>query len=656
LGGIHEATPGSINLDALGLVDGNKYDWDFFFCERKECSSSLRIKTSIYFKQQRALDHEEIKQPDGSTIFRIIKRVGGSGACGSSTDSLKEVEPKPGDLSYVLYDAGGVKVKDLAEGVSYGGINIATPRVSVDTSKITDLAPGTYRIVFFEPALTRIQDDVVFTVSARNQVVLDPPYKVDAASGSLVRVIAANRYKETLVAQPGSYTLTFTSGLKVYQDSGKTTEVANGASLTTAVSGYDTLWVAGDASAQEEKTYMLTIPATANSVSITFKLPPLDLPRASSAAAYDDDADGKIDRMAVTYDRDITAAPPKQVAYAWPVGSVSVTLQASDLVIAGTILSAKPKASTAEAPINTAGPGSLTSTYQARGKDSTQTLAIQDKAAPVLIKAEMIPGSGSAADILRFTFSEPIAEGSITVPPKDLFRYRLNATGSELVFEPDSAHWNGNKDGVDLFFPVGTTPSPRPGNLVRILGGAGGIADGAGNTPGPNSRFRIITGQSRSEIKTVTYWKIDPGAIVEPGSLLAPSLEPSDAKVEAVVKRTGRLGHLIKVDLGDYAQTDDFNHVNPADVTLEYQVSYFTNHGLPVADKQATLTCLDPLFQGDCREHRGFVFIGWNFTAKDGQKAATGAYVARVHYKVKVGGVTKESGALDQIWGILRTQ
>src|SRR6185369_8272274 len=92
----------------------------------------------------------------------------------------------------------------------------------------------------------------------------------------------------------------------------------------------------------------------------------------------------------------------------------------------------------------------------------------------------------------------------------------------------------------------------------------------------------------------------------------------------------------------------------PAQVTLEYHVSYFTNHGEPVADGKRTIACTDPIFQGDCVTHRGFLFIGWNGTAKQGQKVATGAYVARLNYAIKVAGQVKESRSLDQIWGVLR--
>jgi fibro-slime domain-containing protein len=52
LGGIHGAASGSVNLDTLGLIAGNTYDFDFFFAERHTTESNLKIETSIALQQQ----------------------------------------------------------------------------------------------------------------------------------------------------------------------------------------------------------------------------------------------------------------------------------------------------------------------------------------------------------------------------------------------------------------------------------------------------------------------------------------------------------------------------------------------------------------------------------------------------------------------------
>jgi fibro-slime domain-containing protein len=47
LGGVHSAEEQEIDLDTLGLTDGQRYDFDFFFAERHTTESNFTISTSI---------------------------------------------------------------------------------------------------------------------------------------------------------------------------------------------------------------------------------------------------------------------------------------------------------------------------------------------------------------------------------------------------------------------------------------------------------------------------------------------------------------------------------------------------------------------------------------------------------------------------------
>jgi len=47
LGGIHNEVTGQLNLDTLGLTEGQIYPLDFFWCERHVVGSNLRIETSL---------------------------------------------------------------------------------------------------------------------------------------------------------------------------------------------------------------------------------------------------------------------------------------------------------------------------------------------------------------------------------------------------------------------------------------------------------------------------------------------------------------------------------------------------------------------------------------------------------------------------------
>jgi len=300
----------------------------------------------------------------------------------------------------------------------------------------------------------------------------------------------------------------------------------------------------------------------------------------------------------------------------------------------------------------TSGTGTFKSVYQARKLDSTQEVPLLDRMVPILTKAEIT--LGKTEDTLRLTFSEPTSAGSIKVSPKDLFTFKSMATDAPAAYDPQSLTWNADGTEATLIFANAATNIPHAGSLVRIEDGPGHVVDQAGNTAGPASRYRAITGPKRSVIQTVTYREIAPDQTLLNEPMVVPSLQPINSLVADVVEGTGRMGHLIKTDLGGYAVKDDFTDVDPSQVTFEYQANYFTNLGASVAKDKRTLSCLDLVYKGDCLTHRGYLFIGWNYKAENGAKVATGAYVARIRYLIKVKGQVVENGGLDQVWGILR--
>jgi hypothetical protein len=70
---------------------------------------------------------------------------------------------------------------------------------------------------------------------------------------------------------------------------------------------------------------------------------------------------------------------------------------------------------------------------------------------------------------------------------------------------------------------------------------------------------------------------------------------------------------------------------------------------------KGSLACTDKdVFQGDCRAHRGRLFLGWNYLTETGNKVSTGAYVALFNFQVKVQGKASAQGGIKEVWGILR--
>jgi fibro-slime domain-containing protein len=757
LGGVHTPKSDSIDLDKLSLTAGKTYKWDFFYCDRQPCGSSLRIKTSIFFLQQRSLfGIESPGSTPGSVKLEIWKRTGGNGSCATAGEKVDST--KASNLTYQVIDAAGKVIKDLTNpGTFYnGGISISEPVITVDTAKMVpgELIGGAiYHVVAFEPANQKVKVDVPFKVPMRNYVDFDKPATASVPLGQLVLVVVSNRDQAGAPAAGVlSYSPIVPPGLQVFTNAAGTAKAA--ATLSTNADGLDTLWVGGDPAATADRTYILSLPAPAklsptltftvptdrvdfvaplsrdtligkiviidlqavdktgpiakalpytliipaglkvysdaggtvataggttdangkariyatadssgnpvdqtyilgivaspSTVTLKFRMPAIDVPKALSAGIFDDDGDGIADRITANYDRDIALAQPKSVAYKWPGSNPPVT--ATGVAVAGKILTVKGQFSPA---ILTAGTGVFSSTYHPRADDITQEIPLDDRIGPVIKSAEIFLGKGQ--DTLRIRFSEPTSAAAPASDPSTWFGLQRETEGTVEHVRPLSVAWKDDRSEVTLIYTSTAIDVPRAGNRIRIEDGAKPlvITDDRGNSSGPAPRFRVIKGDPRTEIQTVTYREISP--IAGAGPAIEPTWHPMTDTVTKVVEETGRLGHLIKTDLGSFAVGENFDPVAPDKLFLDYHVGYFTNLGAPVNGAEGSIACNDPvLFKGDCTKYRGFIFLGWNFTSKQGNKVGTGVYVARLHTTVRVAGKRVAGRDLDQLWGLVR--
>lgn len=774
LGGVHIPQSQTVDMDKQGLKADSTYKWDLFYCDRQPSGSSLRIKTSIYFKQQRALDTTMTVTKVGNTTIttiEIFKLVGGNGSCASVGTTTTKTPPT--NLIYELRDAAGAILDTLKTGPSHdGGITITPPKVVVDPDAIRDLKPGKYNIVAYEAANAGLKVNYPFIVPSRSFVDFDPivppsGYSLDTLVSAVIPVVAANREGATLVpaaekynvvisagakvytdkamtpaslisstqlttelsgldtlwvtgdpagpdnqvvtlkAQGSSKTVTITFKLpppivvefqapftvdvpvttvvqviaatyqkgvfkdttmgykvaltnpnnaKVYSDKALTLPVATGASLTTEATGYDTLWVVGDPTAFTDQVVTLITVNSTKSVTVTFRLPPVVLPKILSAGIYDRDANGVGDTIVAVFDSSLVAKPPKQISYAWPQSGTAVNMAGNALTglvdAAGTLVTLA--VDTTGKPKLTAGQGVFTATYVVRGKDTTISAPLTDMIPPLLTNAEAHQGNNTS-DTLVLTFSEPV---KITgnIPKEQWFDFKTG-TDSVLNYAPTTVGWTDGNTTAILVFAAGT-PSPQPGQKVRIAPGAGRLADAQGNGVTEKSRYRVIGGLKRTGISSATYLVGDAKFANrnEPAILiLRTPLGDSAKKISA---ETGRLGHLIKIDLGDYVVSDDFIKVTPADVHFKWSLVFYTNTGTYVNSASGDLQCTDPvLFKGDCTQsaYRGNLFLGWNLTTHEGAKCGTGAYIARLKFKAFAGQkVVAEKNNHDERWGFVR--
>ena len=140
LGGVHGAQSASVQLDKLGLVEGNSYPFDFFFCERRTTQSHMKITTSLDLKNVGSFNVlVEAPSTGVRTYEPIYSTTSGQGCAVSSSEGAT-----PG--RYVLTGPGITTPIVLPVGVSYGGLTLNPARTELiyDSLAVTGLPAGNY--------------------------------------------------------------------------------------------------------------------------------------------------------------------------------------------------------------------------------------------------------------------------------------------------------------------------------------------------------------------------------------------------------------------------------------------------------------------------------------------------------------------------------
>jgi len=164
LGGTHLAAPGYVNLDKIGLTEGEEYNMNIFFCDRRTTMSNVRIATNMYFAQSSGIMSNGNAKGDGAEI--CLQKDEGAGTCaayaaGGVTSGPQIICGKPAcDLTsfYVENRKGDVQYQldptlnsencrlEGQDYICYGGLRIATSecKVYIDQPKVS--LPGTWYV------------------------------------------------------------------------------------------------------------------------------------------------------------------------------------------------------------------------------------------------------------------------------------------------------------------------------------------------------------------------------------------------------------------------------------------------------------------------------------------------------------------------------
>lgn len=172
IGGQHHSADGSVNLDDLGLVEGETYPFHIFYAERHRDESNFKMRTSIDLRTDASMLLKDIYNDPkliGKDVFQIVRER--ELACDfNSSPETEKLEFGP--ANFVLFgkgvSKGGVALKTL-DSAYYGGITISNnyTRVTIDIESLGRamlLPPGNYFIRVTLQSNPDEYKDIPFTI------------------------------------------------------------------------------------------------------------------------------------------------------------------------------------------------------------------------------------------------------------------------------------------------------------------------------------------------------------------------------------------------------------------------------------------------------------------------------------------------------------
>lgn len=244
LGGIHSETSDSVLLDTMKLTQGRTYSWDFFFCERHIHKSHLRIVTDLNLR--------------GRSTFRINKLAGATAKI--TKFAIQGDRPGLGCAPRVQFPSLGkflvldsLSAKILPVGTSFGGIVVDAElgSVTIDTSMMSGLEPGTYRLRTVAWGDSSVYQDFTFSIPPRPIPVFagsKPPFSGAIGTGLWIPVTEIRPDNKISTGQAVAFLMRTQPGLTFCVDSLCARKLASTDTLMTGANGTPRrLWVRGDA-------------------------------------------------------------------------------------------------------------------------------------------------------------------------------------------------------------------------------------------------------------------------------------------------------------------------------------------------------------------------------------------------------------------------
>lgn len=679
IGGVHSPVEDAVDLDTLGLVEGETYPFRIFFSERNATGSNFKMRTSINLETEKTYYPVEIPTADGTISYEIWQMIADK-SLSCDISSVTKIDTVPAASMFVL--KGGNLSADgvvLGPGLNYGGINVTETMAgfTIDTSAIVrsrTLAPGNYILYFYlesdQTQSSRVSfvvpeyplPNLVFADSLWNPI--DPDTVALGSWAFVPYPVYVMAYYMGAPCDTGcDGTLEFlTSDSLSFTD-------ANGNIIDSIVpvNGHAAFNVLGSAEVANGSfgVFGKAFADTAYWKHINLEKPPVPIP--SGGKIFDRDGDGVADRLVLAYEEKIVDDnTPDTVA--WAFGDTipykltrdgvekyrtldSLIVLEKDSLIPYIFTGSSEKKSYV---------GSYSSWFNKVLEDSltgetytqlfTVTGKIHDKIGPVLTNAIVKPENENIYR-LSLVFSEAIDTNSFSLD--SIFEFRAWRDGSE--FSHGIFPVSGKKDvnRYEILYSNKNGVLPSVGDSVRIVPGF--LQDMSGNFAHENNRWVRIVGEQVIRIESAKLFDQDAekAKAFEDSSAIVPHRIVSGQTYQKAEKAIGLPGFLIQYDLGELVVSSG---ADKEKIYLKYEADFFTNLGTFVSSAKGTVRCTDELFGGDCTVNSGNIYLGWNMRSKSGRLVGTGAYVALLKIKIGVLGGESQKKDVTRTWGIRRVK
>jgi len=402
-------------------------------------------------------------------------------------------------------------------------------------------------------------------------------------------------------------------------------------------------------------------------------------PSATTVQYYDTDGDGTLDSISVQFSSKVTLEELQNYYFSFPWYSsrgllIELQAQPRDLILSsdgksvGWVVKSNVNVASNLTSISSDLPAATLYTYYDIFGNSfvtSQTISIEDKMAPVIASATLRYGEESKRDTLTVTFSEEVDYASLS--GKDFFAYIHGKDTIDL--NPAQIIWASDGKSVRLVLRESTDGIVPGDSLMIVAGKKSKISDIYGNASVENASPVVIGGLLGKIVESVNMGFFDPEKYVE-NTLNSVSISyVSNQTRTSDLRDEGTLGHLISLgerfvpQLVDGAKLDaDGNYdssvldsIDPADVFVNFSVSYFDNIGQYVTDTTFNIPCNSAAFGTDqnCLTTDKKVFVNWNYKDHTGRLVGAGVYIVQfklvVRYKQK-----KIQEEMRDKWGVRR--